>query len=354
MPINYYNPGGVAGTAAGWGVTGGTGTGTPGSVIHPAGVPPTTAPPGNVAPAGSFGYNPAYGGIPYVPSPIATQGGALTGNIGNLGSIYGLTTGTAGASAAGARTQIGANLPGYGPMTQTASGNILSELHGQIPQDVVNQLAEQAAERGVGFGAGAPTTNASLLRALGLTSLGLMEQGNQDLTGAIGRTPVGPAVNPSGFLVSPEQVQGAATAANLYGAAPIPEQAAAAGIAAAGTAPTVRAPGIGGGGGAAPFGGAPLPTAAAAPLFGTAGPTGTVSSQPSASAYQNWNDWYNSLFGGGNTTGGGPGEFAGMSPEDAMFYNTYGMFAPGSETGGNAAGAQVPGVEDYYGTGPYD
>jgi hypothetical protein len=112
-------------------------------------------------------------------------------------------------------------------MIGQSSGNILSQLQGQVPKDVANQIAQMAAERGVGTGSiGSPDANTALLRSLGLTSLGLEQQGEQNLTGAIARTPTGQQFNPQQFLVTPGQQQEAQYLANLYSAAPDPAAAA--------------------------------------------------------------------------------------------------------------------------------
>jgi hypothetical protein len=117
------------------------------------------------------------------------------------------------------------NLPNYGAMTGQSSQNILSLLQGQVPQDVANQIAQMGAERGVGTGSiGSPNSNSALLRSLGLTSLGLQQQGEGELTGAVQRTPTGQQFNPASFLVSPEQAQESQSLANLYSAAPDPTQ----------------------------------------------------------------------------------------------------------------------------------
>ena len=171
-------------------------------------------------------YSPVYGGIPQVPSPTSTAGGAIGGNITNMADLLKMILGASGASAAGAQSQLQSNLPGYAPMTQQASTDILSNLQGQIPQDVKNQIIQSAAERGISVGAGSPNANAALLRAMGLTSLGLENTGQQQLTAAIGRTPVGPAQNPANYLVTPAQQQAAAEEQAILNAAPIPAQAA--------------------------------------------------------------------------------------------------------------------------------
>jgi hypothetical protein len=180
-------------------------------------------------------YNPAaYGSIPQIPLPSETAGGAISGNLGNLGAIYKLAQEVGSASGAGQAAQYGALLPGLAGYLGQAGGNVASELAGQLPADVINQIQQAGAERGIGTGApGSPNANAAMLKALGLTSLGLEQQGQSDLSRLIGEVPVGPAFNPASMLVTPEQQQEAAAANALYRAAPDPYAAAMANLAAA-------------------------------------------------------------------------------------------------------------------------
>ena len=88
-----------------------------------------------------------------------------------------------------------ANLPNYANMVGSRTENITQQLKGQLPQDVINQIGQQAAERGVSSGSpGSPNANSAYLRALGLNSLQMQQQGNQNLSGAIADTPVPRAV----------------------------------------------------------------------------------------------------------------------------------------------------------------
>jgi hypothetical protein len=184
-----------------------------------------TASPGNIQ-----GSNPQtgagpYGGIPQVPNPITTQLSDIQGNFGNLGNLGNLGTGLNTQIAQQAALPYQLNLPNYGAMTGQSSQNILSLLRGQVPQDVANQIAQMGAERGVATGSiGSPNSETALLRSLGLTSLGLQQQGESELTGAVGRTPTGQQFNPASFLVSPEQSQEAQYLSNLLSSAPDPTQ----------------------------------------------------------------------------------------------------------------------------------
>jgi hypothetical protein len=162
-----------------------------------------------------------------VSDPTQTAGNAISGNLGNLSDIYGLTVGSDQASAAGAQSQYLANLPNYAANLNQASTNVGNELNGQLPQDVINQMQQGAAEHGVGggFGANSPANQSAYLKALGLTSLGLEQQGQQGFEQLVAGTPTGPQFNPSSMMVTPEDQQAAQLAANKEAAAPDPELA---------------------------------------------------------------------------------------------------------------------------------
>lgn len=151
-------------------------------------------------------YSPAYGGIPNIPIPTT-----------NMGELYGLTTGVASSGAANAVQNLNANVPGLAERSR-----------GQLPQDVITQLLQQAAERGISTGMpGGPNSNAAYLRALGLTSLGVSTDAAHELEAGIARVP---QVDPNRLIVSPEDRQAAETARAIYGSAPIPAAAAAASL----------------------------------------------------------------------------------------------------------------------------
>ncbi len=95
-----------------------------------------------------------------------------------------------------------ANLPGYQGMTQQRSANVGAQLKGDVPQDVINQILQQAAQRGIFTGSpGGPASNASYLQALGLTSLGQQKEGAAGLSQAISDTPVPEIWNPMSLFV---------------------------------------------------------------------------------------------------------------------------------------------------------
>ena len=196
-----------------------------------AGRPSPSSGQGVLPGAPPYNYDPRFGGVPGVPSPQGTQAAAIGGNISALGPIYQLGQGLNQFTAQQAPTSLNLNLPHYQGMIGQSSGNILSKLQGQIPQDVARQLQQFGAERGVATGSiGGPNANAATLRALGLTSLDLQNQGENQLTQAIGRTPQGAQFNPASFLVSPQDQQQAQYQANLLNAVPVPSSAQFAGL----------------------------------------------------------------------------------------------------------------------------
>jgi len=90
-----------------------------------------------------------------------------------------------------------ANLPNYAQMIAQRSGNVTQQLRGQLPEDVIRQIAQQSAERGIATGApGSPNANAAYLRALGLNSLQMQQQGSAELSRSIADTPVPELSNP--------------------------------------------------------------------------------------------------------------------------------------------------------------
>jgi hypothetical protein len=105
-------------------------------------------------------------------------------------------------------------IPGAAGLEAQSSKNIGSELGGQLPADVVNQLTQQAAERGIGIGSpGSDNSNSALLRSLGLNSLQLQGIGQRDLSAAFGRNPAAPLFDPSSQFLTPGQ-KGALDTAN--------------------------------------------------------------------------------------------------------------------------------------------
>jgi hypothetical protein len=167
----------------------------------------------------------AYGTKYGIPNPVSTAGSAISGNLSNMYGISNLTTAADTAGAQGVQSEYMSNLPDYMGMLTTATNNASQELSGQVPSDVISELQTAAAERGVSGGQGpnSPNTNAAYLRALGLDSLGMQQQGMKDFNTLYQDTPTGPQFNPSSMMVTPEQQQAAQLAANQEAAAADPQ-----------------------------------------------------------------------------------------------------------------------------------
>jgi len=115
-----------------------------------------------------------------------------------------------------------ANLPNYASMVGQRSRNVGGFLRGEVPQDVTRLLQQRGAERGVATGmTGGPNLNASWLQALGLTSLGLMDKGSQQLTQSIADTPVPQPWNPIDlYLAEREQEEAVKGQKGIQGNSP--------------------------------------------------------------------------------------------------------------------------------------
>lgn len=97
-------------------------------------------------------------------------------------------------------------LPGYNQSISNIGNNIASETAGQLPEDVANQIATAAAERGVATGSpGSPNSTASYLDTLGLNSLALTNMGQSNLASAEQMVPGGAISQNPAFYLTPQQ-----------------------------------------------------------------------------------------------------------------------------------------------------
>lgn len=166
--------------------------------------------------------DPRFGAIPNVPNPTVTQAGAISGNLANFGDLSTLTGKTNDLLAG----QYTGRLPGYSDLAQTNSANIGAQLRGELPQDVINLIGQQSAERGIAGGiGGSQFSNAEYLKALGLTSLGEKEKGGAAYDRALGRIKDIPTFDPSSMFTSPTDMYNAQLTANTFAASPDPTAA---------------------------------------------------------------------------------------------------------------------------------
>lgn len=172
-------------------------------------------------------YSPIYGGKPTVPNPSASAGSAIGGNIGNLGSLYQLGSGVNPFMQSQLQANYNAAIPNYSGLAAQSSANIGSELAGELPQGVLDEILQSSAERGILTGTpGSANVNAAMVKQLLGSSLDLTKLGESELTGAVGRSPITQPFDISKMFVSPEMQQEAGMAASLYASAPDPAAAA--------------------------------------------------------------------------------------------------------------------------------
>jgi hypothetical protein len=268
---------------------------------------------GNLSGAAATGYDPRYGGIPQVPNPATSSAQAIAANSANLSQLYQLFSGVNTFNAGQAASQLRLNMPNYDALIGQRSGVIGEELNGQVPQDVVDLLIQRGAERGIATGSpGSANSNSAYLRSLGLTSLGQIAKGMNDVSGAIHDTPTAPLANPASMFITPDAIQQAQSAANLYASAPVPSAAAAE----ARRYGSVSAPKYGGA-----SSGIRTPSFSMAgsgsiystpePQYGTyvGGATGSDYNYQNPSRYDAWDKWYNA---------GGNANMTGNTPDDGI------------------------------------
>jgi hypothetical protein len=140
-------------------------------------------------------------------SPTAAAKTATEFNLGNAGDTSKLSDLINSINLKAQQTANQARIPGAAGLEAKSSANIGQELAGGVPSDVMNLLQQQGAERGAasGFGADSANTGAAYLRALGLTSLGQEQAGQQNLSAAYARNPGAPLFDPTSQLLSPGQ-----------------------------------------------------------------------------------------------------------------------------------------------------
>ena len=182
-------------------------------------------------------------------------------------------------------------LPNYSGSLANVGANINSETAGQLPQDVVNQLTQQAAERGIATGtAGSANMNANLMQALGLNSLALTQQGQQNLEGILPTLAGNSVAKDTSLYATPGLYEAASANAAGVGNNNALQSAELANALAAQSAnkgsPYQTIDPTGAQGGAAQFGG--TPTTSGGPTKGATGTTGTGGTN----------------FGGGGNSGG--------------------------------------------------
>lgn len=161
---------------------------------NPYGPQPVTPPIGTGIPAGGGNT------VPYVPTNIPTT--TTQSNVADIPNLETLTKAINDLNIAAQQQANVSRIPGEAGLEQQSSANIASELGGQVPPDVEALLRQQGAEQNVVSGR---DSNSAYLRALGLTSLGQQQAGQQNLSAAAARNPLAPLFDPTSQLLTAGQ-----------------------------------------------------------------------------------------------------------------------------------------------------
>lgn len=270
---------------------------------------------------GDASFSP-YQTSPQGPSPSPYGAGAY----GAIPQLPAYTTDTTSQLGTNVQAQMLQNLPGYAAMSAADSSNIAGNLAGTVSPDVIAQMQQGAAERGISTGTqGSASNNAAYLKALGLTSMQLQQLGSTQLTAAMGRTPI--QQSQTGTQGTDLRAQQA-----IYNAAPNPTLANQAAMGAIG-AGMGAGRGMGGGGGVSPLAptsalgsmGYQSPYAYNAPATTMAAPASYAAPAPYAGGQLNAPGSVGSYSTGGSNWMLGEGnDEEGMSPEEFDFNNMLG------------------------------
>lgn len=97
-------------------------------------------------------------------------------------------------------------LPGFGAMRDRITGVIDDKLRGRVPRDVQNLLERNAAEKGIAMGtSGSQLNEFDELRNLGLTSLGIQNEGLSQGAQWIRSMPQAPKMDFTSMFFTPQQ-----------------------------------------------------------------------------------------------------------------------------------------------------
>lgn len=171
-------------------------------------------------------YSAASGGIPNVPTAGQSAGTALQVGQNVLPGYLNLAGQLSGGQQGMLLSQLESALPGAGQARAMNMKNIQALLSGQIPSDVLSNIVNFGAERGIAAGTpGSPVNEAGIMKSIGLEGLGLEQLGASELLQAQSNAPV---VSPLPFPyygVSSEQQAANDLLKAIYGSAPIPQAA---------------------------------------------------------------------------------------------------------------------------------
>jgi hypothetical protein len=151
--------------------------------------------------------------------PTQVQNNAISGDIASLGNATTLANSSNTAEAQSALAARNITQPGYSALAgnlSTDANNLASNPYA-VPQSVVDQLSQYAAENNIGEGTGNASgfSQNNLLRSLGVNSLQYGAQNLASATSALstlsGTAPNISPVSPLSFLLTPSQALSTAT-----------------------------------------------------------------------------------------------------------------------------------------------
>jgi len=156
---------------------------------------------------GAYGKKPTIPDLPAI-DPSAVQQTTISGNQNALPGAERLASDV---NAFNIKEQLAAltktlNVLAPGQL-EKVQGIVSSQLRGEVPTDVQQQLQRQsvAGAYGRGYGPGSQIASNDYLRNFGLTSLGLQQQGEQGFQALAGMGPKAPLFDVSSMFYTPQQ-----------------------------------------------------------------------------------------------------------------------------------------------------
>jgi hypothetical protein len=138
--------------------------------------------------------------------PTQVQQETIAGNLQNSQDAFHLADLANSFSTDQLLKQLETMLPGFSNMRDQITGVLGSKLKGEVPRDVQNLLERNAAEKGIAMGtSGSGLAQYDELRNLGLTSLGIQNEGLNQASTWIRSMPQAPKMDFTSMFFTPQQ-----------------------------------------------------------------------------------------------------------------------------------------------------
>lgn len=139
-------------------------------------------------------------------NPTQVQQRTIAGNLLNAQGAFDLANLANTFSTEQLLKQLETMLPGFGQMRDQITGILGGKLRGEVPRDVQNLLERNAAERGITLGtSGSQFQQFDELRNLGLTSLGIQNEGLGQASNWLRSMPQAPQMDFTSMFFTPQQ-----------------------------------------------------------------------------------------------------------------------------------------------------